>query len=360
MATNGGQTGHIDSASASTETNKRKEICLYCQKYDEPLGRKKIVWLGCSTCESWWHSSCAGLDGLTVADVKKLKVWNCYFCFNLPESLKFAKLTDDVAKELKSVIQTAVSTSVEQSIQKVLVKDVVAEANKKIHKSWAEIASGQQKKLIAEVCQHAAGPAITTISQQIDANMQERKKRENNIVLSNLPDEENENESEEQLKAIISRHATDLNQSDILSAKRIGVFGNVNRTKYRGRMVIAKLKSEELATYMHNHGRGFAYHGKNKSNDVWINPDLIKADRDIRWNTRNAKLETDKKTKITDDKPPKEEMTTPNKPVITGVKTDEAKLAELGDGFETMEKSVASKELPAEENAQSAPVQKNE
>ena len=87
---------------------------------------------------------------------------------------------------------------------------------------------------------------------------------------------------------------------------------------------------------------------------------MIKADRDIRWNTRNAKLETDKKTKITDDKPPKEEMTTPNKPVITGVKTDEAKLAELGDGFETMEKSVASKEFPAEENAQSAPVQKNE
>ena len=239
----------------------------------------------------------------------------------------------------------------EQSIQKVLVKDVVSEANKKIHKSWAEIASGQQKKLITEVCQHAAGPAITTISQQIDANMQERKKRENNIVLSNLPGEDNENESQEQLRAIICRHATDLKQSDIVSAKRIGVFGNVNRTKYRGRMVIAKLKSEELATYMHNHGRGFAYRGKKKSDDVWINPDLIKADRDIRWNTRNDKLETDKKMKVTADKPPKEELSTPNKPVIAAVKTDEAKLAELGDVIETMEMSVATKDFPAEESA---------
>ena len=304
MANNGGQTGHIDSASASTETNERKEICLYCQKYDEPLGRKKIVWLGCSTCENWWHSSCAGLAGLTVADVKKLRVWNCHFCFVLPESLKFAKLTDDVAKELKSVIQTAVSASVEQSIQKVLVKDVVSEANKKIHKSWAEIASGQQKKLITEVCQHAAGPAITTISQQIDANMQQRLKRVKHIVVSNLPDSGKKTESQAELKDIICQHATDLTTSDIQSAKRVGDFSRINRNKFRGRMVIAVLKSEESASYMHNNGRGFVYRGNKQEDDVWINPDMIKADRDVQWNTREKrKAEADLKEEEVKYKP---------------------------------------------------------
>ena len=63
-------------------------------------------------------------------------------------------------------------------------------------------------------------------------------------------------------------------------------------------MGIAVLNSEERASYMHNNGRGFVYRGSKQEDDVWINPDMIKADRDVQWNTREKrKAEADLKKK---------------------------------------------------------------
>ena len=94
-------------------TKDDSEICFCCQNWNEEVGRKTDVWISCSTCQAWWHVSCAGFEGLTQPMAKKIKNWNCHFCFVVPDRLKSAKLTNDVAKELKNVIQEALPARAE-------------------------------------------------------------------------------------------------------------------------------------------------------------------------------------------------------------------------------------------------------
>jgi len=256
------------------------------------------VWISCSSCEMWWHVSCAGMQGLTSETVEELVKWKCHFCFEVPANLKESQVSVDigqtVAREIQiglTAVKEAVSSCVEKSLKDSLVGTLVDAANVEITKSWAKIASGDQTKLITEVVQVASGPALTTITQQIDANMQERLKRVKHIVVSNLPDSGKERETLAELKEIICQHASDIDPSEIESAKRIGDFRNVNRAKFRGRVVLVVLKSEESASFMHNYGRGYVYKGNKQGggDDVWINPDLIKADRDVQWNIREKR-----------------------------------------------------------------------
>ena len=311
MNGNDRQTGHIDSVPASSENDKTNDMsadkCHGCgvEESETMRGKGVDVWIGCSSCEMWWHVSCAGMQGLTTKTVKELTQWNCHFCFEVPARLKETQVSMEVGQIVAREIQMglasvteAVSSCVQKSLQDSLVGTLVGAANAEITRSWAKIASGDQTKLITEVVQVASGPALSTITQQIDANMQQRLKRVKHIVVSNLPDSGKETESQAELKDIICQHATDLTTSDIQSAKRVGDFSRINRNKFRGRMVIAVLNSEERASYMHNNGRGFVYRGSKQEDDVWINPDMIKADRDVQWNTREKrKAEADLKKK---------------------------------------------------------------
>ena len=340
------------------------EICYCCQDWNvEGVSKKDIVWVSCSTCHGWWHVICAGLTGMTKATVLKLKNWNCHFCFVVPDHLKKAKLLNDVAKELTSVIQDAVKVSVVDSIQSVLVNNVVAEANHEVKKSWAKIASGEQEKLMTDVVQLTTGHALSASMQQIDANMQARMKRVRNITVSNLPDNGKDKESVEELKQLICDHAGDISVEEIASAKRIGTFNSVNRNKFRGRVVIAVLKSENKAASMHHYGNGYVYRGASFKEDVWVNPDLIKADRDTKWMAREKrKVEANKDKEIEKKKPvvaPKPEgyrvrprsvyKQTPVANAEAEVKnTNEEQLKRLEDVIESIEEN-----LPVEENVKS-------
>ena len=265
------------------------EICFCCQNWNEEDGRKTDVWISCSTCQEWWHVSCAGFEGLTQPMVKKIKKWNCHFCFVVPDRLKSAKLTNEVAKELKNVIQEAVKVSVVESIQGVIVNNVINEANKSVSKTWAQIASGDATKLITEVVQVTSGPVLSQSVQLIEANFAERRRRSRNIIVSNLPDSAEETESD--LKDLIcSTVKNEITPGDIVHAKRIGSFGrsNVQAKKYRGRLVIATLKKEDDAITLHKNGRGYAFWGATAAENVWVNADLPKCDRDAKLLSRRA------------------------------------------------------------------------
>ena len=270
-------------------TKDDSEICFCCQNWNEEVGRKTDVWISCSTCQAWWHVSCAGFEGLTQPMAKKIKNWNCHFCFVVPDRLKSAKLTNDVAKELKNVIQEAVKVSVVESIQGVIVNNVINEANKNISKTWAQIANGDATKLITEVVQVTSGPALSQSVQLIEANFAERRRRSRNIIVSNLPDSAEETESD--LKDLICNTVKkEITPGDIVHAKRIGSFGRTNdqAMKYRGRLVIATLKKEDDAITLHKNGRGYAFWGATAAENVWVNADLPKCDRDAKLLSRWA------------------------------------------------------------------------
>ena len=279
-----------NSSQDDTTKEDESEICFFCENWNEELVKKTDVWISCSTCQSWWHVSCAGFEGLTQAMAKKIKNWNCHFCFVIPDRLRTAKLSNEVAKELTSVIQEAVKVSVVESIQGVIVNNVINEANKDISKTWAQIASGDATKLITEVVQVTSGPALSQSVQLIEANFAERRRKSRNIIVSNLPDSSAETESD--LKELICKTVKyEIAPADIVHAKRIGSFGGTNaqsKKKYRGRLVVATLKREDDAVTLHKNGRGYAFWGATTAENVWVNPDLPKCDRDAKMLSRRA------------------------------------------------------------------------
>ena len=300
-------------SSQSPDLKEEGDSCFCCGAWNvEGAKKKDTVWISCSACNEWWHVKCAGMAELTTAMAKSLKSWNCHFCFVLPDRLKAAKLANEVSLELKTVIQDAIKVSVEDSVQNVIINNVVEEANQKIAKSWAQIASGEQTKLIAEVVEVTCAPALSKSIQLIEANLNERRNRARNIVVSNLPD--SEEETEEELKELIcTTLRKEIAPADITSAKRIGTFGKPNeraKKKYRGRLVIATLKREDDASYLHKNGRGYAVWGKTEDENVWVNADLPKADRDAkllkRQGTTKEDLKQRRETKFKPHSTPKE------------------------------------------------------
>ena len=126
--------------------------------------------------------------------------------------------------------------------------------------------------------------------QLIEANFAERRRRSRNIIVSNLPDSSAETESD--LKELICKTVKyEIAPADIVHAKRIGSFGGTNaqsKKKYRGRLVVATLKREDDAVTLHKNGRGYAFWGATTAENVWVNPDLPKCDRDAKMLSRRA------------------------------------------------------------------------
>ena len=63
-------------------------------------------------------------------------------------------------------------------------------------------------------------------------------------------------------------------------------YKNVQAKKYRGRLVIATLKKEDDAITLHKNGRGYALWGTTAAENVWVNADLPKCDRDAKLLSR--------------------------------------------------------------------------
>ena len=112
----------------------------------------------------------------------------------------------------------------------------------------------------------------------MDANITERKKRSNNLIISKVKEEKDEN-----LKAIaFELLGKEVEKSEILEVKRLNYGRLSNRNQPR--LIFVTLKYEEDARWAHRNGRGYNVEG-----DIWINPDLTKTERDALWEERKAK-----------------------------------------------------------------------
>ena len=56
---------------------KKKKKCISCND----TSGKSSDWIGCSTCDKWFHRRCVYLDGLSEENVKHL-FWSCRLCYD--------------------------------------------------------------------------------------------------------------------------------------------------------------------------------------------------------------------------------------------------------------------------------------
>ena len=258
---------------------------------------KKTVYIRCCDCDRLWHTECVGLLGATVHLVGKLKNWSCPACFKLSEDMvnvlresdvnvEFSQtqvdhVTDVVRKEIESIIPRLVN-GVAEEIKDQKIKEVIDAAGQSVTKSWVEIAKTEQKNLIKQVVVASSETALQESMKAINSDLTERNKRKRNIIVSNIP----ENSEGHSLKVVICSALYDeCAPEDILFCSRLGARGE------KPRAVLVIMRREDDAVYFTNNGRGRCYFGQTRSDNVWVNPDLTRNEREAMFQERKERNE---------------------------------------------------------------------
>ena len=73
--------------------------------------KNKTLMLECDECETFWHTTCCGLTGLTQAAINKLiqNQWKCPRCFKFPESIPVEIETEDKTNLDKDTVANIIS-----------------------------------------------------------------------------------------------------------------------------------------------------------------------------------------------------------------------------------------------------------
>ena len=242
-------------------------------------------WIKCGAvgCQSpWWHVNCAGLEGLTDAQIRKLK-YSCPKCTIAALGLKV--VSDD----------TMLSKDISEEIQKCLpaiVKTVVKETSEAMAKSYADTLKKENKAIMKETVKTTSQTALKETMKRVDANFTEQRKRTRNLIVSGIDENENEdliNEVSKVLKGVDRSFPN----GQILNCKRLGAKKDGNETdsprQYRSRLIVVTLRNENDAVFFHNNGTG-----RQCQESIWLNADLTKDEREARYKLRCERRQKNK------------------------------------------------------------------
>ena len=264
----------------------------------------KSSMMQCTECKLWWHPACVGLEGLSNYTIKKLSAYKCPRCFTLsPEIIEKLGIEDksdaepgSVKAEVQNEVKTLMPTIVKEVVAGVKaalgpssVQQMVKEANDKISKSWADIAKTEQKKVIADVVEKTSDSAMQKSLSRISADLTEQKTRQRNCIISNVPEGAGGNDTS------LSNVVCDLSDGiledgDIAYCKRLG-----EKKTGTNRLILVVLKREDWAAEFHNFGRG-----RKLDNNVWVNPDLTRTEREAQFKAREKKREKRERPAVRD------------------------------------------------------------
>ena len=220
----------------------------YC-KQDQP-GEK---WIKCSAvgCETqWWHVSCAGLENITDACIKKLK-YTCPMCVI-------------AANNLRCLVRDTYQIEIAEEIGKCLpdiVKTVVKETTDAVAKSYAETVKKENKALLKDTVKSTSENALKETMKFVDANLAEQRKRTRNVIISGVNEVENE-DCGDAVCNIFNRFDVKFERSEIANCRRIGSRGQRNdspdaeQIDTKPRLILATLCYEQDALFFHNSGVG--------------------------------------------------------------------------------------------------------
>ena len=251
----------------------------------------------CTKCHGWWHVDCVNLSGLDDAAVLQLTSWHCPMCYQSPFTplhlIKTALGANPNAttgepldnNELRQIIKSEIEAVKTEILDK--------------QKTYADsLRSGLQKttETLKETTDKKSSAALVQkVVTQMDADEIQRKKREANIIVKEIPeiaDITDQEKVEEHAKYVLVEKCK-IKEEDIVKCFRAGKLPEDNDNKPRP--IVAKLRSREKAMSYCKDGRGARVEDKDDIDEdgnmavYWINTDLCRADQEAQFFVRKER-----------------------------------------------------------------------
>ena len=274
---------------SNESTGMKLEICIACQ--EAKLGSH---WIQCTkdNCESWWHTSCAGLgDCNSKKDIQFCKscFWVCPLCIVTNNSLlKPAHATkpdenSNLAKEVESVVLKCIPTIVKNCCEKMQnyqcqdikksFSEVLKSENHKVHQDQQETLQNLNKKL----------DCFPSIAKKLNQQQEEddRLRRKNNLLFFGIP-ESNHADLEDQLKddcdivKLVLRSKIKFCSGDV-KAFRLG-----SKRADKPRPFLIKLENEKIKWEILKASKGLKLFKENQCFPIFVSLDRTVMERNER------------------------------------------------------------------------------
>ena len=263
-------------ADPTNTTSKPEE--KYCQCKDYIPDHLSVE---CEACKLYWHLSCVGLTGLTDEMLRHLTNWKCPYCFVAPHTLADSeenKAVRAIVKEELQLLTPALTSSLKIALKGSAEKTV----DKAVH-LYSEITAKTQKKVLDELSrEQASETVISEVQMKMHTDTFERNKRKLNLCVLKVPESKMTNSKQRQEDDTkFCRETLKIKKDDMISCHRSGKL-NPDKPDHR-RPLIIQTRDEESVNYYSDYGKGWI------ESTYWINMDLCKADRDIRFLARKER-----------------------------------------------------------------------
>ena len=261
-----------------TDNTVSKPEEKYCQCEDYIPEHLSVE---CESCELFWHLSCVGLTGLNEEMLKLLINWKCPYCFVVPNT----STDTDENRAIRAILKEEIKlfTPALTNSLKIALKETAEKTVDKAVRLYSDVTAKSQKKVLDDMSrEQASETVISKVQMKMHTDTFERNKRKLNLCVLKVPESKKSNSKQRQEDDTkFCKETLKIKDDDMISCHRSGKL-NPDKPDHR-RPLIIQTRDEESVNFYSDYGKGW------KESTYWINMDLCKADRDIRFLARKER-----------------------------------------------------------------------
>ena len=265
--------------------------------------------LECDQCETFWHTTCCGLTGLTQAPINKLIAnhWKCPRCFKFPEGITtenepIPNLDQDTVKSIISLVNTTVMKSLKTLLSP---EDSTSDENSDTEEppegatvdetNYTEVKRKKRKrKQEREQERQQEGLQKALVEQREEEILIAKKK--DNLIIYGMPEPATDDKKEEMLEDFnrvkkIYEGKANVDQGDLTQLTRLGTKG----TNPRPRPILITLANQNKRKELLTNNMDLKLLANSESIPIYVSTDRTKKQRE-EFNKLRAELKERKKT----------------------------------------------------------------
>lgn len=270
--------------------------------------RPNTLMLECTDCETYYHTVCCGLSGLTQMPINKLinNNWRCPKCFVFPETIQTAvaktKLDEDTVTSIVTLVHSKVMESMKTLISQENIRNHSEESDSDDTESTDEAqeqtpGEGTFQPTRAQAKRNRRKRANANIQKAIQEQREEEiliDKKKDNLVVYGMPESDTEDKKAEMLedyRKIKKAYDGKVNveKEDITHLTRLGKKGT------NPRPIQFTLASQDKRKELLTKNMNLKLMENNESIQIYVSTDRTKKQRE-EYKTLRAELKERKKT----------------------------------------------------------------